>query len=233
MEGTIEDASKAEFIQGQIEKKNYRKDWLKNAEAQRDHPINFGIHMDTHHLISAEAIKISKLGKSLKNKGYVIDSLSNLVGFPSTLPGACHLGVQLHRGDHKHKRPKEEPYHKFVSSLLIADAEDILACYGRTEIEEKKSEIHKLIDPVGKKVLRKVLSYQLPLTVIFDRFKQDQDGIGCSNCHDIKPAEKSIELCSKNRNHYGEIDKKYQSSEQGWNKKEITYRGAWEPKVGL
>jgi hypothetical protein len=60
-----------------------------------------------------------------------------LVGFPSTLPGACHLGIQLHRGDHIFSRSKEEPYHKFVSSLLVADAEDILKCYGRTELEEK------------------------------------------------------------------------------------------------
>lgn len=137
MEDTIEDTIKAEFIQGQIEKKNYRKDWLKNAEAQGNHPINFGIHMDTHHLVSAEAIKISKLGNSLKNKGYVIDSLSNLVGFPSTLPGACHLGIQLHRGDHIISRPGEEPYHKYVSSLLRAEAAEIKMCYGRTEVEEK------------------------------------------------------------------------------------------------
>ena len=74
-------------------------------------------------------------------------------------------------------------------------------------------------------MLRKVLSYQLPLTVIFERFKQGLDSIGRSNCYDIKPAQKLSDQCSKNRSHYGEIDKKYQSSKQDWNEKEITYRG--------
>lgn len=233
MEDTIEDTIKAEFIQGQIDKKNYRKEWLKNAEAKDDHPINFGIHMDTHHLISAEAIKISKLGNSLKNKGYVIDSLNNLVGFPSTLPGACHLGIQLHRGDHLFSRSEEEPYHKQVATLLKADSGFIKKCYGRTEIKENNSEIHKLIDPLSKKVLKKVLSFELPLTVIFDRFEQGVNGIGCANCFDVKPAQKSNDKCHKGRNHYGEIDKKFQSSKKDWNEKEIKYRGGWEPKVGL
>ncbi|MDH5885570.1 AHH domain-containing protein [Vibrio splendidus] len=43
--------------------------------------------MDTHHIISAEAVKHSELGENLVNKGYDINQLSNLIGFPATLPG--------------------------------------------------------------------------------------------------------------------------------------------------
>mgnify|MGYP006001226141 CR=1 FL=1 len=106
----------------------------------------------------------------------------------------------------------------------------MLRAYGN---RRKKSEIHKLIDPIAKEVLREVSLYQLPLTVIFDRFKQTSDSIGCANCYDLKPAQKSSERCKRNRDHYGELDKKYQSSVKDWNEKNITYKGTWIPKVGL
>lgn len=106
----------------------------------------------------------------------------------------------------------------------------MLRAYGS---RRKKSEIHKLIDPIAKEILREVSSYQLPLTVIFDRFEQHSNNVGCSNCHDVKRAQKSNEKCRKNRDHYGELDKKYQSSVKDWNKKKITYKGTWIPKVGL
>lgn len=229
----MENIAEAEFIQGQIEKKNYRKSWLKNAKAHKSHPINFGIHMDTHHLISAEAIVISKLGVNLVNKGYVIDSLNNLVGFPSTLVAACHLKTQLHRGDHIYSRPDEEPYHKYVSSLLKRKKQKIKGCYGRTEKKETEAEIHRLLDPISKDILEEVLDFEIPLTEIFIRFKKGENSLGCSNCFDIKPALENQSACSKDRNHYGEVDKKYQGSTQSWNSNRITYEGTWTPKVGL
>jgi len=225
-------SKKEDFIQGQIEKKSYRKTWLNKAEAQSDHPINFGIHMDTHHLISAEAIKISTLGGVLKIKGYVIDSLSNLVGFPSTLPGACHLGVQLHRGDHKHTIPGEEAYHKYVASTLEKNEDGIRGSYGRTEKEETKSEIHLLLDPKGEDILDELIDFELPLTEIFKSF-EDGCSIGCSNEFDVKPASKQQIICDKNRDHFLEEDKKFQTSAKVWNKKQITYQGRWSLKVGL
>jgi hypothetical protein len=129
-------SEKEEFIQGQIEKKNYRKTWLKKVESDSNHPINFGIHMDTHHLISAEAIKKSKLGDTLKRKGYVVDTMNNLVGFPATLPSACHLKLQLHRGDHKKIKSDVEPYHDYVASIVRGLKGNLKTCYGRTsEVE--------------------------------------------------------------------------------------------------
>lgn len=223
--------SKEEFIQGQIEKKDYRKKWLTKVKKIKSHPINHGIHMDTHHLISAEAITISELGDSLINKGYVIDSINNLVGFPSTLPGACHLGVQLHRGDHHHKLPGEEPYHDFVSGLIKRKADDIKSCYGRTTKKETSSEIHNLLDPISDKILKRINKFTVPLTEIFDDY-QGNCNRGCRNSNDIVPARDKNENCSLNRNHYGETDLKYQNSEMHWNKKTITYKSHWTPEVG-
>jgi hypothetical protein len=222
--------SEEEFIQGQIEKKNYRKKWLANAKKDKDHPINHGIHMDTHHLISAEAIKISNLGGSLKNKGYVIDSLNNLVGFPSTLPGACHLKAQLHRGDHTYAIPGEKPYHDYVESSLRSYKQQIKSCYGRTKKKEDESEIHQLLDALSSELLDEINDFELPLTVIFEDFEEEECN-GCKNSYDINESRGQYNVCEKERNHFGEVDLKYQGSKQAWNKKVIKYKGDWKPKV--
>jgi len=223
--------SEEEFIQGQIEKKNYRKKWLANAKKDKDHPINHGIHMDTHHLISAEAIKISNLGKSLVNKGYVIDSLNNLVGFPSTLPGACHLRTQLHRGDHIYARPDEEAYHDYVESLLKFEKRAIKNCYGRTSVKEDSSAIHELLDPIGVKILNKINRFELPLTDIYLDY-ENGNSLGCRNSNDVSEARETNKSCDCERDHYSKIDLKYQGSTQSWNKKTIKFVGGWTPKVG-
>ncbi|NRG06170.1 AHH domain-containing protein, partial [Vibrio coralliilyticus] len=145
-----QEAAESDFVDGMIEKKGYRKRWVNNVKSKPDHPFNNGIHMDTHHLISAEAVKISKLGKNLVNKGYDINLLSNLVGFPATLPGACQLHCQLHRGDHTFSRPGEKPYHDYVSGQLT-DPEikkSIKKCNGKTKETVNESAIHKLLDPI-------------------------------------------------------------------------------------
>ena len=228
----MEDVIKTEFIQGQIEKKNYRKIWLKNAKKESGHPINLGIHMDTHHLISAQAIKISGLADTLIRKGYKIDSLNNLVGFPSTLPAACHLGTQLHRGDHIYELPGEEAYHDYVSALLSNKEEEIDSCYGRTEKIETDSAIHIMLDKDAEKVLRKINSFKIPLTLIFSRFKEG--GVGCANCTDISPAIDSILACKLGRNHIDQEDRKFQDSKQKWNFESIKFPklSSWKPKVG-
>lgn len=225
------DTSEEEFIQGQIEKKNYRKKWLANAKKDNAHPIKHGIHMDTHHLISAEAIKISKLGQSLKNKGYVVDSLNNLVGFPSTLPGACHLRTQLHRGDHIYAKPDEEPYHDYVESLLKFEKRSIKNCYGRTAAKETASAIHELLDPISKKILMKVIRFELPLTDLFKDY-ECVSVLGCRSSNDISEARASSKSCESGRNHLSHVDLKYQGSKQSWNKKTIKFEGNWIPKVG-
>lgn len=226
-----------DFVDGVIEKKGYRSKWLRHARAHSGHPINYGIHMDTHHLISAEAVNISELSQSLVDKGYMINDINNLVGFPATLPAACHLGLQLHRGDHLYKKtPNEKPYHKYVSTLIQEKKEKIKACYGRTKAREKSTEIHKLLDPISIDILSDLNDFELPLTDIFLRFREGGKG-GCRNSFDINPSKISTDMC-ESRDHFNVVDYRYNEKKDKnipGNKKTMTYEKnrKWMPKVGL
>ena len=70
------------------------------VELDRGHPLHHGIKMQAHHIISADGVKQSGMGTKLVKLGYDINVLKNLIFLPSTLQGACHLGVQPHRGNH-------------------------------------------------------------------------------------------------------------------------------------
>ena len=190
-----QEESESDFLVGMIKKKKYRKRWVKNVKKLPDHPFINGIHMDTHHLISAEAVKISKVGKDLVSKGYDINQISNLVGFPATLPGACQLHCQLHRGDHTYSRNEEEPYHDYVSGEL-KDPEirkKIKSCYGKTKATEDESAIHKILDPISEEILDEInlvvngAYYSLPLTKISHYFIPG--GPGCACQYEVNAAE--------------------------------------------
>ncbi|MEZ9299242.1 AHH domain-containing protein [Vibrio splendidus] len=240
-----QEADESDFVDGMIEKKGYRKRWVNNVKKSSGHPFNNGIHMDTHHLISAEAVKHSELGENLVNKGYDINQLSNLVGFPATLPGACQLHCQLHRGDHTFSRPREEPYHRYVSGEL-RDPEirkKIKKCYGKTKKTETESDIHKLLDPISEDILDEInfvvggKFYALPLTKISHYFVPG--GPGCACQFDINAAEVNSEkYCTSDRLHYKGSsrdgkDKRYQTSNSPWNSKTIAYKSTrWIPEVG-
>ncbi|WP_456294957.1 AHH domain-containing protein [Vibrio sp. AK197] len=240
-----QDAKESDFIDGTIEKKSYRKRWVNHVSKIPGHPFNKGIHMDTHHLISAEAVKLSKRGDDLVEKGYNINLLSNLVGFPATLPGACQLHCQLHRGDHTFSRPAEEPYHDYVASKLN-DPDmrmKIKSCYGKTKKREKEIEIHKILDPLSNKILKKINSvkkgryFSLPLTKISHYFISG--GPGCCGQHDVNNAVEHVnETCDNDRLHFKSNerdgkDKRYVNSNVRGNSKIITYKGTtWVPKVG-
>ncbi|MBP3140082.1 AHH domain-containing protein [Aliivibrio fischeri] len=221
-----------DFINGTVEKKGYRKRWISKVKKISNHPFNHGIHMDTHHLISAEAVTISGLGSLLEKKGYDINALNNLVGFPATLPGACQLHCQLHRGDHIFSQPKEEPYHKYVSTQIMDLIEDIKDCYGKTEKRETNHEIHsKIMDPMSNEILDEINDFDLPLTDIYLNFKDGN--CGCADSGNITEARISKSIC-QNRMHIG-IDYRYpdKGNTIKGNKKIITFNQQnWEPKVG-
>ena len=65
-----------------------------------DHPINKGVKMQAHHLISRKALLDSSIENRLEDFKYDIDNVDNIALIPCTLQGACHLNVQLHRGNH-------------------------------------------------------------------------------------------------------------------------------------
>jgi len=225
------DTSGNEFINGVIEKKGYRKRWIAYAEKDPSHPYNRGVHMDTHHLISKEAVTISELGDILVDKGYDINVIENLVGFPATLPAACHLGVQLHRGDHFHERvPGEEPYHDHVASEIKKKKKKILSCYGKTKKTEDESEVHVIVNKIGRGILKQLIGFTLPLTEMFEDFMPQ--GAGCKNCFDIVEARTSNEPCAKEYRHYGRDDR-YQDSNANGNTRDIEFghRNGWLPTI--
>ena len=92
---------------GVISKKgvNYRPALMKVIGDE--HPVKNNIHMQAHHIISEEGVNKSGTGNTLKTRGYDINEINNLVFLPSTPAGACHLGLQLHRGDHTYESEEE------------------------------------------------------------------------------------------------------------------------------
>ncbi|MGF1727302.1 AHH domain-containing protein [Photobacterium nomapromontoriensis] len=232
-----QDRDESDVIDGTIEKKGYRQRWVREVKKAKnaEHPFNHGIHMDTHHIISAEAVNQSDLGDDLIRKGYNINLLENLVGLPATLPAACQLQCQLHRGDHTYARPKERPYHEHVAKLLLKKEDNILNCYGRTKVREKNTEIHKLLDPMSVAILEKINKFKLPITKIYKNFHPDSV-IGCGNHFDVNDSELSGYKCKSKRKHYRTsqrlgIDKRYQDSDVTGNEKTITFIGTWVPEV--
>jgi hypothetical protein len=70
----------------------YLKRITEHIATDKTHPRHQGVKMQAHHIISGEGIKRSGLGKKLKEFGYNINLLPNLVFIPCTLQGACYLG---------------------------------------------------------------------------------------------------------------------------------------------
>ena len=119
----------------------YRDNLKKKASAHPKHPIHHNVAMQAHHLISEKGVSL--VDKIFQNKliefDYNINVLDNLVFIPSTLQGACHLGVQPHRGNHgafltkamslldpdNDDRPHPEPYHDMVKDLVTKVAQGL------------------------------------------------------------------------------------------------------------
>ncbi|WP_284191961.1 AHH domain-containing protein, partial [Vibrio zhanjiangensis] len=142
-----------------------------------EHPIYHGIDMQAHHIISGKGIDLSGLGWKLEALDYHINNIENLVFIPCTLAGACHLGVQLHRGDHKyHDDEHPKSYHVDVSDRIKRLEETMdKRC-------EKGKSIQSLVDRESVKVLSAINNFELPLTSIFRSFKPSSaNKIGCGN----------------------------------------------------
>lgn len=177
----------------------YRKRLLRAID--EDHPIHNGIDMQAHHIISAKGISLSGLDWKLKEYSYFINNIENLVFIPCTLPGACHLGVQLHLGDHTFQDDDHpRSYHSDVSDRIKRLEEKMdKRC-------EKKKPIQGLIDKESIKILRSVSNFELPLTKIFRYFQvNDKNTVGCGNARTIN--QHSNQNCDASRDHFSHISK--------------------------
>jgi len=150
---------------------NYRAALLNKIGTDPEHPINQGIHMEAHHLISQEAIKESRLGPFLVDCNYHINTLKNLAFLPATLPGACHLEVQIHRGNHIAQKKEQgnddddahpESYHELICSMLLAlQRKKLSNCVisPNSNDNEVILEVNKLSNKIIKKIHLRYLKY--------------------------------------------------------------------------
>jgi len=185
----------------------YKQTLENNIKRDNDHPMNCGIPMQVHHLISQSVINKDDLKPKLKKFKYKVNTINNLVALPSTLAGACHLEAQLHRGNHTtpicpnemdndkyHKRP----YHSYVAEVLIKKLKKI---EDRCALG-KQLKPHIKLNTVSKIILRGIISFRLPLSSCYKEFKSGNNG--CADCESI-PAlnDKKSEntMCSKHRVH--------------------------------
>lgn len=212
---------------------------IKRATDERiapSHPRHHGVKMQAHHILSAEGVKMSGLGPKLEKLGYDINLEPNLVFLPSTLQGACHLGVQLHRGNHTAKvavseldddadHPKN--YHKLVKLMMEeigAAIED--ACGGKDAAARRK--IIREMDRLSAKVLWWIQHRprKAPLTDIALSF-QPEASKGCGCADSVPGHRRSIDDCGVGRDHYAQ-----QSRGQAIERISLPKVAAYSLKVG-
>jgi hypothetical protein len=184
---------------------------IKDAiEGDKSHPRNNGIKMQAHHAISAEGMKRSGLGKQIEKFGYDINLLPNLVFIPCTLQGACHLGIQPHRGNHTAIISQDdydddlEPksYHKLISKLILdLNLPLTRACQGSDD--SRVHEIRKELDQLSKRIIDKIQKTpaRAPLTNIAQYFSPGSP-IGCGGVDSVT-AHRGLETCAVGRRHAG------------------------------
>ncbi len=183
------------------------------AAVGSNHPVNKNVHMQAHHLVSEEGITISGIGETLKSRGYNVNVINNLVFLPSTPAGACHLRVQLHRGDHIHECDEDfsdddHPltYHKLVRKMLIEVESKIDDCD-----DKSFNSAQKLLNDISEDILMLIAEFKLPLTKVFKAFKPNSR-TGCSNSIDVNEHHIKGQECEFLRDHEGQENPMYHSS---------------------
>ncbi len=195
-------------------KTGYLANIRKNVGDDPDHPYNQGIHMEAHHLISFTGVSLSGMESLLIQRGYDINNKRNLVFLPATLPGACHLAVQLHRGNHPSTSKNQndddndhlENYHISVRDLLQEIKAKVKKCGDNPDASQKKT--IKIVNLTSKKVLWRIKKFRSPLTKIYKNFKIGAP-IGCGNCTNIPEHIKGATNCDLDRDHNGEEHTKH------------------------
>ena len=192
----------------------YRENILARIKDDPDHPIKHGIKMQAHHIVSRKGLEASGLSEKLAHLGYRVDEPENLVLLPGTLQGACHLGVQLHRGDHAHTDDEHpESYHDTVSEFLVSIDHHIEL---GTACEAPSQRIQGKLDRISVRLLVLIEDFSLPLTRVFSSFSPD--GPGCCGVDSLPALADAMEheLCPTGRNHQ-------RTQGPGQNIEEITY----------
>ncbi len=203
-------------------------------EKDSGHPRHHGVLMQAHHIISAEGVKRSGLGRRLEKLGYDINVLSNLVFIPCTLQGACYLGVQPHRGNHVADVDQDdydddgEPlnYHKMID-LRLKDLKLPLSKECPGDKKERRKEVQESIDKLSKDILGLIQNKPsaAPLTNIAKYFSTG-NSVGCGGV-DFVDMDSDFLPCYVERNHRNK-------QAPGQKNENITYvcNGKYNLKVG-
>jgi hypothetical protein len=213
------------FGQGMLTKEGsgYLDTIVANIKEKLGHPRHLGVQMQAHHLISATSVKQLPKGVkiNLEYFNYNINNLNNLVFLPCTLQGACHLGIQPHRGNHTtligslQDAPDEDAghrrdYHNMVKDFLMTLAPLIKKkCAG----DCTRAEMEKLVENVGKKLnttsaviltMIKDEPTEAPLTKLAAHF-QPGNPVGCAGVDSVNGRNKGKDhgnhQCPVHRNH--------------------------------
>ena len=144
--------------------------------------------------------------------GYEIDSLLNLVLLPCELEDACHMRVQLHRGDHKTPDLRrwelengitideeddyhEVPYHDRVANFVksariqiekICDLDD-------ASKQKKANLLNSLMSNKSLHILEEIKNFKTDLTSVSTNFAPSSN-LGCTNFDKVG---KSLTPCKK------------------------------------
>ncbi|GGX73030.1 AHH domain-containing protein [Saccharospirillum salsuginis] len=184
----------------------YRKRLERAVQSEQDHPIHHGITMQAHHLLSQEGIKYSKLGDELKHRGYDMNVVENLVFLPSELIGACHLGVQLHRGNHTNvSKFTGRSYHNEVKYQIQEIETKIFTC--KRNPMQTKEYVCDEMDKKSRKMLKLIAEFKMPLTHIDEAFGLDEQ-VGCGNQNTLDDHRERATTCQYRRDHTNHRDPK-------------------------
>lgn len=194
---------------------------IKDAiENLKEHPRHNGIKMQAHHAISAEGMKRSGLGKKIERFGYDINLLTNLVFIPCTLQGACHLGVQPHRGNHTALISEDdydddlEPltYHDLICNRIV-DLQLPLAKACQGQDDARIHEIQRKLDILSRDIVSLIQRKPsaAPLTTIA-HFFSPKNPIGCGGVDSVQ-LHRGGSGCDVGRNHSGNHQGKKQKKE--------------------
>jgi hypothetical protein len=157
--------------------------------------------------LSKKAAKKSGVKPVLESYGYDINKIGNLVALPCTLDGACHLEVQLHRGDHTSFTDNDDehptPYHVHVMDIMQKAVEFI-----EKNCESGSSaKVQARMDNRSEGVLEDIENFYIRLTRVHKCFKHKE--IGCNGKSSVGDLDDSRndDNAGCNRNHNKEYPK--------------------------
>ncbi|EKO3855218.1 AHH domain-containing protein [Vibrio harveyi] len=189
----------------------YRENLLNAIRRDSNHPINCGVPMQVHHLLSKKGASNGGVKSILEAYGYDINELGNLVALPCTLEGACHLEVQLHRGDHTSSSDDDDDehplsYHAHVSEIMSKAVDFIEKKCEKVSAEKVQS----IMDKRSVDVLDDIKTFSIRLTRVHKSFKPE--GKGCNRKSSIGELYSSLKLgnsnCDRDHKEFSNFPKK-------------------------